>query len=197
MKIVALGTGTSQGVPIIGCKCPVCLSSNKKDKRLRSSIYLEIGGVKVLVDIGPDFRHQFLSNNLETIDLILITHEHNDHVIGLDDIRAINYTQQKSIPIFAESNVAVSLKERFPYAFTGKTFPGVPRLELNLIDSKPFMFRDLEIIPIRVMHGKLPILGFRFEDFAYITDANDIEEKELEKLRGLDVLILNALHRTL
>ncbi|MBT8189072.1 MAG: MBL fold metallo-hydrolase [Bacteroidia bacterium] len=193
MKITALGTGTSQGVPILGCSCKVCLSKNAKDKRLRSSVFIEYKGKGILIDIGPDFRQQFLTNNLHTVDAILLTHEHNDHIIGLDEIRAINFTQKKSIPFYARSSVAAQIKSRFPYAFPENPFPGMPRLDLHIIDESSFQIDDIKIHPIKVMHGNLSILGFRINNFAYITDANHIPESELDKLKDLDVLIINAL----
>jgi len=195
LKIIALGSGTSQGIPIIGCTCEVCTSADLRDQRLRSSVYIEINGVNILIDIGPDFRQQFLQNNLVSVDLVLITHEHNDHIIGLDDIRAINYTQQKSIPIYAENRVINELKRRFSYAFSDNPYPGVPRIEPVTIDTEPFSIKNIEIIPIRIQHGKLPILGFRIGNFAYITDASFIDEQEIEKLQNLDTLIINALRK--
>ena len=195
MKIIALGSGTSQGVPIIGCKCEVCLSTDTRNKRLRSSVYIESEQAKLLIDIGPDFRYQFLSNNLETIDLILITHEHNDHIIGLDDIRAINFTQKKSIPIYAEERVSSEIKKRFAYAFSDKPYPGLPVISLEHLTLDSFQYKDLEITPIRIWHGKLPILGFRINDFVYITDANHIPDEELHKIKNVKVLIINALRR--
>ncbi len=193
MKIIALGSGTSQGVPIIGCNCEVCQSEDPKDKRFRSSIFIEHKNVNILIDIGPDFRSQFLHNNLQTVDIILVTHEHNDHIIGLDDIRAVNYTQQKSIPLFAEKRVIDQIKIRFPYAFSENPYPGVPKIDMNIIDENKFDFRGIEIIPLRISHGKLPILGFRIENMAYITDANYIAPSEIAKLQNLDTLIINAL----
>jgi phosphoribosyl 1,2-cyclic phosphate phosphodiesterase len=193
MRIVALGTGTSQGVPMIGCKCDVCLSGDSQDKRLRSSIYIETNEAKILIDIGPDFRTQFLSNNIDSIDMALITHEHNDHIIGLDDIRAINFTQKKSIPIYAEERVATQLKDRFAYAFNRK-IPGLPKVDMiNIMEFNTFTYKDVNISPVRVMHGRLPILAYRLNDLSYITDANYIDEASINKLRGSKVLIINAL----
>ena len=189
-----MGTGTSLGVPLIGCKCEACISTDLRDKRLRSSIYIETKLTKLLVDVGPDFRQQFLNNKLDTIDYVLFTHEHNDHVVGIDELRAINFMQKKSIPLYAESNVLESIKTRFHYALTN--YPGVPQIELNKIDENPFILNELEIIPIRVIHGKLPILGFRINDFAYITDASQIDSVELGKLSGVKTLIINALRHS-
>jgi len=191
LKIIALGTGTSLGVPLIGCKCKTCISHDIRDNRLRSSVYLEVDDVRILIDVGPDFRQQFLRNNLKTLDYVLFTHEHNDHVVGIDELRAINFMQKKSIPMFAESNVIESIKTRFHYAL--KNYPGAPQIELNTITDTPFKIKELSIIPIRVIHGELPILGFRINDFAYITDASFIDPSELLKLRNLKVLVINAL----
>lgn len=195
MKIIALGTGTSQGIPIIGCQCEVCTSADPADRRLRSSVYIESNEAKVLIDIGPDFRSQFLQNKLTTIDLILLTHEHNDHIIGLDDIRAINFTQQKSIPIFSSNRVIDTIKQRFAYVFSKEPYPGLPQIELNIIDDKSFQYKDLKISPINIKHGQLDIWGFRINDFAYITDASTIPEEEYSKLKNVKVLIINALRQ--
>jgi len=195
MKAIALGTGTSQGVPVIGCTCAVCQSTDKRDKRLRSSIYIEINNLKLLIDIGPDFRSQFLENQLTTIDAILITHEHNDHIIGLDDVRAINFTQKKSIPLYAEAHVNMSIRQRFEYAFQKSKIPGLPQINLNDITEEKFKIQDLLIQPLRVMHGKLPILGFKIGDLAYITDASQIDNDTINKIKDIKVLIINALRQ--
>ena len=191
MKIIALGTGTSQGIPLIGCQCAVCMSTDPADKRLRSSIYLETDQTKLLIDIGPDFRTQFLTNDITSVDHVLITHEHNDHIIGLDDIRPINFIQKKSIPVYSYQRVCTDIKNRFSYVFSST--PGTPQIELNTIDDNPFTINDLHITPINVNHGRLPIWGFRINNMAYITDASEIPEIEMEKLKNLDLLIINAL----
>ncbi len=193
MKIVALGTGTSQGIPIIGCQCQVCQSSDIADTRLRSSIYVESAAAKILIDIGPDFRTQFLDNQLTTTDIVLITHEHNDHIIGLDDIRAINYTQNKSIPIYASPKVSELIKKRFAYAFSETQYPGLPQISLEPLPEISFTYKDIDITPIKILHGSLPIWGFRLNDLVYITDGSQILESEYEKLSGTKVLIINAL----
>ncbi len=195
MKIIALGTGTSQGIPMIGCKCEVCLSPDPQDNRLRSSIYIETEKSKVLIDIGPDFRTQFLNNGLDTIDLVLITHEHNDHIIGLDDIRAINFTQKKTIPIYAEQRVAAQLKDRFSYAFNSAIL-GLPRVDLiDITENNSFDYNDIDILPVRIMHGRLPILAYRINDLSYVTDGSYIDEAGIEALSGSKVLIINALRK--
>ena len=195
MKVTILGSGTSQGIPLIGCKCPTCTSSDQRDKRLRSSIFVETEQVKIQVDVGPDFRQQFLKNNIESLDHVLITHEHNDHIIGIDDLRAINFIQKKAIPIYAEAHVLESIKKRFHYAFSNNKYYGVPELTLHPINLDPLYFSDIKVIPIRVQHGKLDILGFRFNDFAYITDASHITNEEIEKIKNVDILVVNALRR--
>ncbi len=193
MKIIALGSGTSQGIPIVGCKCDVCQSTDNQDKRLRSSLYVETEKAKILIDIGPDFRTQFLNNNLDSIDIVLITHEHNDHVIGLDDIRSINFIQKKSIPIYAEERVSRQLKDRFSYAFI-KSRPGLPQVELNDLSPEDiFIYKDVTIQAIRVMHGRLPIYAYKLNSLSYITDASMIDETSIELLKGTKILIINAL----
>tara|TARA_A100001011_G_scaffold400651_1_gene517182 strand:- start:14098 stop:14859 length:762 start_codon:yes stop_codon:yes gene_type:complete len=192
MKINFLGTGTSQGIPVIGSDHPVCLSLDKKDKRLRTSILLDWEGIQIIIDCGPDFRHQMLRSNCSKIDTILFTHEHNDHVSGLDDIRPF-YFKYGTIPIYAERRVINSLTQRFPYIFNNinKT-SSVPSVKTNEIIDQ-FIFKNKIVIPIRAFHGQLPILGYRFADFAYFTDVKIIQEPELKKLKNLKVLVINAL----
>lgn len=193
MKITFLGTGTSQGVPVIGCDCPVCQSDNPKDKRLRCSIAIGEKGKRLIIDTGPDFREQLLRENIDDVHAILYTHEHKDHIAGLDDVRPINFLKKHDMPLYAEDRVIEALKREFYYAFLEKKYPGVPNLVLHEIDSNPFTVEHFEVTPIRVMHHKLPVFGFRINNFAYITDANYIAEEELKKLENLDVLVLNAL----
>ncbi len=195
MKITFLGTGTSQGVPVIGCSCQTCRSDNMKDKRLRTSILLENEDNVIVIDTGPDFRQQMLNNKVKKLDAVVFTHEHRDHIAGLDDIRAFNFIQNTAMDVYAESRVARALRYEFPYIFSEKKYPGVPELNLHIIDNKEFSVNGIEIIPIRVMHFKLPVLGFRIDEFAYITDANYISEEEKEKLFGVKYLVINALRR--
>lgn len=193
MKITFLGTGTSQGIPIIGSDHPVCLSDNPKDKRLRVSVLIEWGEYAVVIDCGPDFRQQMLANQVPHLNGILYTHEHNDHTAGLDDIRPF-YFRQGAISIFAREEVLNSLRQRFSYIFTIKNkYPSAPSLNVHLVDKDPFFIKGLKVIPVRVMHGNLEILGYRIGDFAYITDAKTIAKEEQEKLIGVKVLVVNAL----
>jgi len=195
LKITFLGTGTSSGVPMIACDCEVCTSTNKKDKRLRSSILVQSATTSFVVDTTPDFRYQMLRENVKHLDAVLFTHPHKDHVAGLDDVRAYNYIQQKPMEIYANQMTIDGLMREFAYAFADKKYPGVPNLELNTIDLEPFSIGDIGIIPIEVWHMKMPVFGYRFADFTYITDANRIEESEKEKIRGSKVLVVNALRK--
>lgn len=193
MKITILGTGTSTGVPEIGCKCEVCTSQNSKDKRLRSSVLIEKDEKRILIDATPDFRQQMMDLPFKKIDGILITHEHYDHVSGLDDMRT--FGRFGEIDIYAEKNVKDALMNRIPYCFAPKKYAGVPNLKITEIDCSPFTIEGIEIVPIRVMHHRLPILGFRIGDFAYLTDVKTVPDEELTKLKGLDVLIVSALRK--
>jgi len=195
LKVTFLGTGTSQGIPIIGSNHPVCLSTNPKDKRLRVSVLLEWDDYKFVIDCGPDFRQQMITNNVQRIDGILFTHEHNDHVIGLDDIRPF-YFRQGNISIYCHSRVLGELKKRFEYVFQVENkYPGAPTLNQHIINDEPFKLGNLEVIPINVYHPELQVYGFRFGDFAYVTDAKVFPEEEKEKLKGVKVLVLNALRK--
>ncbi len=193
MKITFLGTGTSIGVPEMGCTCAVCKSNNPKDKRLRTSLMIETEQTCILIDCSPDFREQVLRWGFRNIDGILITHEHYDHVGGIDDLRP--FCVRGDLPIYAEQNVIEHLMQRLPYCFGPNKYPGTPRIFMNPISPENTLsINELQIIPIRVMHGNLPIIGFRIGNMAYITDMKSIEDKEFEKLQNLDVLIVNALH---
>lgn len=194
MKVTFLGTGTSQGVPVIACSCAVCRSADKRDKRLRTSILVEFDDTRIVVDTGPDFRYQMLRQDVQEIDAILITHAHKDHIAGLDDVRAFNFKQQQSINIYGSGETHQALQREFYYAFTEFKYPGVPRLELETIRSgEEFAINDHSIMPIEVMHHKMPVLGFRFGEFAYITDAKTISNESRDLLEGVRILVLNAL----
>lgn len=195
MEVTFLGTGTSQGIPVIGSKHPVCLSEDPKDKRLRVSVLVEWKGHNILVDCGPDFRSQMLSNDVSRIDAILYTHEHNDHTAGLDDIRPF-FFRQGDIPVYAHTRVLKSLKKRFEYIFeTENKYPGAPNVEIREITNEAFSFKQLEIMPVNVMHNGVQVFGFKFDGFAYLTDVKTIEEEEKEKLNGVKVLVVNALRQ--
>ncbi len=195
MKITFLGTGTSQGVPVIGCKCIVCQSENPKDKRLRSSILIEDGNNVFILDTGPDFRQQMLREKVDRLDAVVFTHEHKDHTAGFDDIRAYNFILKKKMDVYASLNVQKSLKQEFSYIFSDNKYPGIPEVSLHTIDVNPFSILGTPFIPIQAYHFKLPVLGFRVKDFTYITDANFIPDKEFEKIKGSKVLVLNALRK--
>ena len=195
LKITFLGTGTSSGVPMIGCSCEVCTSADKKDNRLRSGILVESGTTTLVVDTTPDFRYQMLRAKVKKLDAVLFTHPHKDHIAGLDDVRAYNYFQHKPMELYANSLTEEAIKREFAYAFSDKKYPGLPNLNLNTIDDKPFVVGDIPVTPILVWHLKMPVLGFRFGNFTYITDANKIEEQEKEKIKGSTVLVLNALRK--
>ena len=193
MKITFLGTGTSQGVPVIACKCDTCISIDSKDKRLRSSVLIEIEGQNLLIDAGPDFRQQMLRTDVQRLTAILLTHSHKDHIAGLDDVRAFNWVEQKPIDIYAEILVQKAVMNEFSYAFAEKKYPGVPQINLIEIKDKPFFIQEIEIIPLRISHFNLPILGFRIGNFAYITDANFIPTETYTLLENLDILVINGL----
>ena len=196
MKITFLGTGTSQGIPVIGSDHPVCLSSNPKDKRLRVSILISWDDFTFVVDCGPDFRQQMLRANCSKIDGILFTHEHADHTAGIDDIRPF-YFRQGAIHFYAHERVFGQLEQRFNYIFTeGPKYPGVPSVVKNVIKNEPFVLGNMEVTPINGYHHKLQVFGFRFGDFAYLTDMKTISEEEIEKLKGLKILVVNALRET-
>lgn len=195
MKITFLGTGTSQGVPIIGCPCEVCQSTDVRDKRLRSSVMISIQDLNIIIDVGPDFRQQMLTNDVKSLHAILLTHEHNDHVIGLDDIRPFNFKQHMDMPLYAIPRVIDDITNKFAYIFQPNPYPGIPRIVCHPIDynQKFAICNNIHVQSIRVMHGTLPIVGYRIGTFAYITDASLIGDQEMEELGGLDVLVLNAL----
>lgn len=196
MKITFLGTGTSQGVPLIGCTCPVCQSSDKKNKRLRTSVWVQSGKTNVVIDTGPDFRYQMLRAGVPRIDALVFTHGHKDHVAGLDDVRAFNYWQDESIDLYANKQTEEVLLREFQYVFNGVKYPGIPRLNINSIEgAMNFHVGDLMFQPIKVMHYKLEVYGYRIGDFCYITDANYIAKEEMEKIKGCKVLVISALRK--
>lgn len=195
MNVTFLGTGTSQGVPVIGCTCEVCQSLDYRDKRLRTSIQIEIENQSFVIDTGPDFRQQMLRERVKRIDAIFFTHAHRDHTAGLDDVRAYNYMQEMDMPVYGRMAVLDQLKVEFAYAFTNEYIPGIPRITLNEIGENKFIVNDVMITPLPVLHSRLPVLGYRFNNFSYITDANFIPDETLEKLEGTEVLVLNALQR--
>lgn len=194
-KLTFLGTGTSQGVPMIGCCCDVCKSTDSRDKRLRASVYVEYEGLKILVDAGPDFRYQMLRAGITSVDAILLTHNHKDHTGGLDDIRAFNYIEKRATHIYCERYVEDSLRMEYSYAFEENKYPGAPDWKIHMIDENPFLINGVEIIPIRGRHFRLPVLGYRFGNIAYCTDMNHIPEEEFEKLKGLDHFVINCVRK--
>ena len=195
MKVTVLGTGTSQGVPVIACNCQVCRSDDPRDNRLRCAILVEVGDTCLLVDAGPDFRQQMLRYRVTNLDAVLLTHEHADHIFGLDDIRSFNWVRKAPMDIYCEQRVAENLKTIFNYAFAENRYPGTPQMELMPINGEPFLLQGIEVIPIRLYHHKLPVYGFRFGNFAYLTDFNRIETEEMSKLMGVEVLIICALRK--
>jgi phosphoribosyl 1,2-cyclic phosphate phosphodiesterase len=196
LKVTFLGTGTSQGIPVIGCPCAICQSTDFRDKRLRTSALLEIGDTTIVIDSGPDFRYQMLRAGVKDLDAILFTHEHKDHVAGLDDIRPFNYILKKHIDIYANERVQHALKREFAYIFSDVKYHGLPLINLYEVTDEPFFVGDTAIIPFEVMHYKLPITGYRIGDFSYITDAKTLSDATLAKIRGTKVLVLNALQKS-
>jgi phosphoribosyl 1,2-cyclic phosphate phosphodiesterase len=193
--VTFLGTGTSQGVPVIGCECDVCRSLDFRDKRLRVSVHLQIGDKSIIIDSGPDFRQQVLRERIKKLDALLFTHEHKDHTSGLDDIRAYNFMQHVDMPLYGEQRVLDQIKQEFSYIFSGHNYPGIPRVNLFPITESLFEVTGIPVQPIRVMHYKLPVLGFRINNFTYITDANQISEAEKQKIAGSEIIVLNALRK--
>ena len=194
-RLTFLGTGTSQGVPMIGCGCEVCKSQDPRDKRLRACVLVEHEGLRVLVDAGPDFSYQMLRAGVSSLDAILLTHNHKDHTGGLDDIRAFNYHEKRATQIYCEKYVEESLRKEYSYAFEEIKYPGAPEWDVHIIDENPFTIKGVEITPIRGRHFKLPVLGYRFGNIAYCTDMNHIPEEEYSKLQGLDHFIINCVRR--
>lgn len=195
MKVTFLGTGTSQGIPVIGCNCVVCQSSDSKDKRLRVSVLIEIGDTTIVIDSGPDFRYQMLRAGVKDLDAILFTHEHKDHVAGLDDIRPFNYILKKHIDIYAAPRVQEALKREFAYIFSDVKYHGLPLINLFTVAHESFEVKGTQVIPLDVMHYKLPVKGYRIGDFTYITDAKTVDEQSFEKIKGSKFLVINALQK--
>jgi phosphoribosyl 1,2-cyclic phosphate phosphodiesterase len=195
VKVTFLGTGTSQGVPVIACGCEVCISTDQHDKRLRSSILIEADDKTVAIDSGPDFRYQMLRANVQHLDAIVYTHEHKDHVAGMDDVRAFNFKQQEPMNIYADPRVQAALMREFPYVFAENKYPGIPQVDMHAIGDEGFHIGSIHFTPIEVMHYKLPVLGFRINDFTYITDAKTVSEAEKEKIKGSKILVINALQK--
>jgi phosphoribosyl 1,2-cyclic phosphate phosphodiesterase len=195
VKVTFLGSGTSQGVPVIACSCAVCSSADTRDKRLRSSILLQVDDKNIVIDSGPDFRYQMLRAGVTHLDALVFTHEHKDHTAGLDDIRAFNYKQGEAINVYAHKRVQDALKKEFSYIFAHHKYPGIPQLDLFEIGHHPFEVAGVPFIPIEVMHFQLPVLGFRIADFTYITDAKTVSDVEKAKIKGTKVLVINALQQ--
>ncbi len=195
MTVTFLGTGTSQGVPIICCDCVVCKSTNPKDNRLRSSILIESEISKVVIDSGPDFRQQLLRRNLKSLDAVVFTHEHKDHIAGLDEVKAFNYFNNMRMPVYATERVQNALKREFAYIFSDDKYPGIPEIDLYTITDEPIKIKDITLLPIDVVHFKMPVKAYRINNFTYITDANYISDSEKEKIKGSEIIVLNALRR--
>lgn len=194
MKVTILGTGTSQGIPVMTCACEVCCSQDPRDNRLRTSALIETPEANLVIDCGPDFRQQMLKHEVKRVDGVLITHDHQDHVAGLDELRSYIFAQDKPMPIYAEENVVHGLKQRFAYAFSTNPYPGAPTFAMHIIQPGTLHIEGVQIEAMRLIHGKLPIIGFKIGKFAYLTDVNHIPDEEAEKLKNLDVLVLDALH---
>lgn len=196
MIVTFLGTGTSQGIPNIGCSCQVCTSLDFRDKRLRTSIHIALEDKSFIIDSGPDFRQQVLRERIKKLDALIFTHEHKDHTAGLDDVRSFNFIQKKNMPVYGTQKVLNQLRKEYEYAFSEIKYPGVPLIDLIEIKNEKFSIEGIDFEPIQVKHFKLPVFGYRINNFTYITDANFIEKEEIDKIRGSEVVVLNALQKT-
>jgi phosphoribosyl 1,2-cyclic phosphate phosphodiesterase len=195
LKVTFLGTGTSQGVPVIACDCEVCRSLDYRDKRTRTSIHIEVDGKSIVFDTGPDFREQMLRERINHLDAVIYTHEHKDHTAGLDDVRSYNFKQEMDMPVYGRKPVLQQIKREFAYIFAANKYPGIPKVKLHEIENQPFQVEGIDILPVDVMHYKLPVFGYRIKDFTYITDVNHIPDEEKRKIRGSKVLVLSALQK--
>ena len=195
MHITLLGTGTSQGVPVIACDCEVCNSENTRDKRLRSSVMIKVDDQVLVIDTGPDFRQQMLKEKVQKLDAVLFTHHHKDHVAGMDDIRAFNHKWNMDMQLYCTKETEKALIKEFPYVFSENKYPGIPKVKINVIHNKPFKIRNINVIPIEAKHYMMPVLGFRINNFVYLTDVSEISKKEKEKMRGASLIILDALRK--
>ena len=195
LKITFLGSGTSSGVPMIGCDCAVCTSPDKKDKRFRSSILVQSAATTLLVDAGPDFRCQMLRHKVKHLDAVILTHSHKDHIAGMDDIKAFTYFTKKPMKVYADSPTEAAIRREYYYAFADNKYPGTPEFDMKSITTEPFLAGDIPVIPVLVWHLRMPVLGFRFGKFTYITDANFIDEAEKDKIKGSEIIVLNALRK--
>ncbi len=195
LEVIILGTGTSQGVPVVGCECRVCQSDDPRDKRLRTSALVRNNDTTIVIDAGPDFRQQMLRAEVKKLDAVVITHNHKDHTGGIDDVRAFNWIQKKPMDIYARASVLEAIKRDYSYAFDENRYPGVPDINMHEIDGSPFTIGTMKLHPIDALHHKMPVYGFRIDGFSYLTDANSIKQEELEKMRGSKVIVLNALRK--
>tara|TARA_Y100001968_G_scaffold98097_2_gene88049 strand:- start:71 stop:835 length:765 start_codon:yes stop_codon:yes gene_type:complete len=195
MKVTFLGTGTSQGVPVIACDCTVCSSKDEKDKRLRCSILIELDKHNIVIDAGPDFRQQMLRASVDKVDAILFTHSHKDHVAGLDDVRAYNYKWKSDMNVYCTDYVSEALNREFPYIFSDVRYPGVPRVNINIIKNKEFKINNISILPIQALHYKMQVFGYRIRDFVYLTDVSSISKQEKKKMLNANIIVLDALRK--
>jgi phosphoribosyl 1,2-cyclic phosphate phosphodiesterase len=195
VKLTFLGTGTSQGIPLIGCDCKVCQSTDEKDKRLRTSVLIEHNRNTFVIDTGPDFRQQMLREKVKNLNAVVFTHEHKDHIAGLDDVRAFNFLLKRPMDVYATERVQTAIKREFAYAFSDEKYPGIPQINLHTIENDNFVINGTTFTPIEVMHHKLPVKAFRIGNITYITDANFISEEEKEKIKGSEIIVINALRK--